>query len=67
MGEEGWPGGKETRAVGGEKGRRRMERTRAEHVKSRIDRDGWGSREREKESVSAGSRPLLAPLAGSCS
>lgn len=61
--------GKETRAFGGNIGRRRMERTRNEHMKSRkirMARDGRGSKERGKESVSAGSLPLLAPLAGSC-
>lgn len=64
-GRGGVAGGKETRALGGEIGRRRMEGTRTEHMKSRkitMARDGWGSRERGKESVSAGSLPLLAPL-----
>lgn len=67
-GEEGG-GGKKARAVGGEIGRRRMERTRTKYMKSRkirMARVGWGGRERGKESVSAGSLPLLAPLAGSC-
>lgn len=69
-GRGGVTGGKEIRAVGGEKAGRRTEKTWTKHMKSRKIRmagDGWGSRERGKESVSAGTRPLLAPLAGSCS
>lgn len=61
--------GKETRAVGGNIGRRRMEITWTEHMKSRkirMARDGRGSKERGNESVSAGCLPLLASLAGSC-
>lgn len=62
-------GGGGARAVGGEIGRRRMVRIGAKRMKSRkirMTREGWGSKERGKESGSAGSLPLLAPLAGSC-
>lgn len=56
MGGGGW-----TRAVGGEIGRRRLERTRAERMKSRkirMAREGWGSKERGKgECLSGKSAP----------